>query len=289
MRRPLLLFFTATYVVTWSCYAAAGAILQGGGRTSVGLTALAEALLLLGTFAPGLVAVALTRKAEGSEGTKRLLEPIFQWQVGARWYVFAIVYIPAVKLTAALLHRVATGSWPAFGDVPWYVMAGAIVISTWVQAGEEVGWRGFALPRLTDRFGLAPASVILGIVWATWHLPLFFIPGTTTYGQSFPLYLLQVTALSAAIAWLFWRTGGSLLLVMLLHAAVNNTKDIVPSAVPGATNAFALSTSLVGWLTVALLWIAGAVFLFQVRNVTALPRGRRTPLAAPELAPRIGD
>ena len=89
-------------------------------------------------------------------------------------------------------------------------------------------------------------------------------------GQSFPLYLLQVTALSVAMAWLCWRTGGSLLLVMLLHAAVNNTKDIVPSAVPGATNPFALSTSLAGWLTVAFLWIAAAYFLVRMRKTTTL-------------------
>ena len=151
-------------------------------------------------------------------------------------------------------------------------MAGAIVISTWVQAGEEIGWRGYALPRLSDGFGLAPASVVLGIIWATWHLPLFLIPGADTFGQSFPLHLLQVTALSVAMAWLYWRTEGSLLLVMLLHAAVNNTKDIVPSAVPGARNPFALSTSLVAWITVALLWIAAAYFLVRMRK-GIVPRG----------------
>jgi membrane protease YdiL (CAAX protease family) len=146
-------------------------------------------------------------------------------------------------------------------------MAGAIAFSTWVQAGEEIGWRGYALPRLADRLGLSTGSVLLGIVWASWHLPLFFIPVADTLGQSFPLYLLQVTALSVAMGWLYWRTGGSLLLVMLLHAAVNNTKDIVPSAVPGATNPFALSTSLVAWLTVALLWICAAYFLVRMRKM----------------------
>jgi membrane protease YdiL (CAAX protease family) len=108
--------------------------------------------------------------------------------------------------------------------------------------------------------------VILGILCASWHLPLFFVPAADKYGQSFPLYLLQVTALSIAMAWLYWRTEGSVLLVMLLHAAVNNTKDIIPSAVPGATNPLALSTSLPAWLTVALLWICAAYFLFAMRK-----------------------
>ena len=73
------------------------------------------------------------------------------------------------------------------------------------------------------------------------------------------------------MAWLYWRTGGSLLLVMLFHAAVNNTKDIVPSAVPGATNSMSLNASLVGWLTVALLWICAAWFLIRMRRATLEP------------------
>jgi membrane protease YdiL (CAAX protease family) len=232
---------------------------------------MAGALLLLGTVAPSLVALALTERAEGRATTQALLDRIFLWHVGVRWYLFAVGYTPAIKLSAAAVHRVVTGAWPRFGDEAWYLMAMAIVFSTWVQAGEEIGWRGYALPRLSARVGLAPASVILGVVWASWHLPLFFFPAADTLGQSFPVYLLQVTALSVAGAWLYWRIGGSLLLVMLLHAAVNNTKDIVPSAVSGATDPFALSASLVAWITVALLWTAAAYFLVRMRKVTSLP------------------
>jgi hypothetical protein len=269
---PLLKFFSLTYAAAWIAWTAAGAIARRS-TDAPALGALASALFLLGTFAPSLVALALTERAEGRAATQALLRRIVEWRVGARWYVFAVGYMPAVKLSVAVVHRVATGAWPRFGQVPWYVMAAVIPFSTWVQAGEEIGWRGYALPRLSDRFGLAAASVILGIIWASWHLPLFFIPETTTSGQSFPLYLLQVTALSVAAAWLYWRTNGSLLLVMLMHAAVNNTKDIVPSAVPGATDPFALSTSLAAWLTVAFLWMAAAYFLVRMHKTATLPRG----------------
>lgn len=266
MRRPLLTFFSLTYAVSWISFTAARAIAYGDARASSPLAVLAEPLLLLGTFAPGLVALALTERAEGRDATRALLSRIFRWQVRWRWYAFALGYIAAIKLTVALVIRIATGVWPRFGEESLYLMAGAIVISTWVQAGEEVGWRGYALPRLSERFGLAAASVILGLLWATWHFPLFFFPASDKSGQSFPLYLLQVTAMSIAMAWLYWRTNGSLLLVMLLHAAANNTKDIVPSTVPGATNPFGFSASLVGWLTVAFLWIVGVVFLAQMGN-----------------------
>lgn len=228
-------------------------------------------MLLFGVFAPSIVALTLTMREEGRAATNALLGRILKWDVGARWYLFAIAFVPAIKLTVALVHRVVTGSWPRFGTEPVYLMLASLLISTWVQAGEEIGWRGYALPRLSERFGLGPASIVLGVIWATWHLPIFFFPVGDLLGQSFPLYLLQVTAISVAMAWLYWRTGGSLLLVMLLHAAVNNLKDIVPSATLGATNPFVLNASLVGWLTVAFLWIPAGYFLFQMRKIAELP------------------
>lgn len=249
---------------------ASGAISRGSGQAVPALAALAGAVFLAGVFAPALVALVLTDRAEGRAATQALLGRVFRWRVGVGWYVFAVAYVPAIKLSTALVHRVATGAWPRFGQEAWYVMAAAIVVSTWAQAGEEIGWRGYALPRLAARLGLAPASVILGVIWAAWHLPLFFVLRGATYGQSFPLYLVEVTGLSVAFAWLYWRTGGSLLLTMLLHAAVNNTKDIVPSAVPGAAGSLALSTSLVGWITAAILWATAAGFLFRMRGVTTL-------------------
>ncbi|SRR6266404_5203907 len=281
--RSLAKFFLLTFSAAWICWTASfvisygpAFILRGADAarapTAAPAALLAGAVLLLGVFAPALVALALTDRAEGRAATQSLLSRIFRWDVGWRWYLFALAYIPVVKLSVAIMHRLVTGAWPRFGRTPWYLMVGAIAVSTWVQAGEEIGWRGYALPRLSEHLGLAPASIILGIIWATWHLPLFFFPGSDTMGQSFPLYLLQVTAVSVAMAWLYWRTGGSLLLVMLLHAAVNNTKDIVPSANLYATNPWALSRSLVGWLTVALLWIAAAYFLFRMRKIKILQR-----------------
>ena len=268
--RSLLKFFLLTFSATWILWFTSFALSQGMVATHPTLGLVAGAVFLLGVFTPALIAIALTYRAQGQFATQSLLGRIFKWDVGWRWYLFALAYMPVVKLSVAVVNRVATGAWPRFGATPWYLMAAAITVSTWAQAGEEIGWRGYALPRLSRQFGLAPASIILGIIWAAWHLPLFFFSSGDTRGQSFPLYLLQVTAVSVALAWLYWRTGGSLLLVMLLHAAVNNTKDIVPSAELNATNAWALSHSIVAWLTVALLWIAAVYFLIRMRKIKIL-------------------
>jgi hypothetical protein len=242
----------------WACFFAV-ALVPIPVRSAFG-----NLLLLLGAFAPFIAAVGLTARDEGRASVRSLLGRILKWQVGARWYVFALTYTVAVKLAVALLHRGITGAWPRFGTEPLYLVPAAIAFSTPFQAGEEVGWRGYALPRLTSHFGLGRASVLLGVIWGFWHLPQFFIRGVDTYGQSLPFFVTEVTALSVALAWLYARTNGSLLLTMLLHAAVNNSKDIVPSATQDATHILTLKASLVAWLTAAVLWMCAAYFLARM-------------------------
>jgi membrane protease YdiL (CAAX protease family) len=263
--RQLLKFFLITFAVTWPCFSAVAAFSNGAAPKLAGLRG---PILFLGIFAPAIVALSLTARAERSEGVVGLLRRLVQGNVGVRWYLFAIGYMVAVKLAVALLHRLFLGAWPRFGDEPWYIILGATILSLVVggQSGEEIGWRGYALPRLAGRFGLGPASILLGVIWALWHLPLFFVREADTYGQSFFLYTLQVTAISVAITWLYQRTNGSLLLTMLMHSAINQSKGIVPSGVPGATSSFTFSASIVGWLTVAVLWLCAGYFLISMRR-----------------------
>ena len=267
----LLVFFPLTFLATWTLWFAADALTasQSAHYPAPGFATL---LFYIGVFAPALVALLLTALDDGRKGVRGLLAALFKADVGLRWYAFAIGFMASIKLIAATIYRVRAGEWPAFGDLPWFLLLAATIFSTVVggQAGEELGWRGYALPRLGDRLGLGPASVLLGVIWACWHLPLFFIPGLDTTGASFPLYLLQVTALSVAIAWLYRNTGGSLLLTMLMHSAINNTTEIVPSVVQKPpTSPFGLSVSPIGWITAGLLWIFAAYFLVSMRTSKA--------------------
>jgi membrane protease YdiL (CAAX protease family) len=227
---------------------------------------LAYGLWLLGTFAPAIVALSLTAKNQGKQGVEALVSRVFKWQVGARWYFFAVAYIVLVKLAAAVAHRLIFAAWPHFGSELPVVMLVATLFSTPVQSGEEIGWRGYALPRLGEQMGYARASLLLGVVWAAWHLPQFFFVAADTYKQSFPIWSLQVVAASVAMAWLYVRTNGSLLLTMLMHAAINNLKDIVPSAANKPTNAFSLHASPVLYLTTLFMWLPAAYFLLRLRR-----------------------
>ncbi len=285
-------FFTLTYAVTWTCFLAAAA-----SSSIPALAGLRWPLMILGAFAPSTIALWQTARTNGAAAARALLRRVIAWRVGLRWYVFALGYMAAIKIAVALLYRVIRGEWPRFGHEAWYVIIAAMVVAAIFGGplGEEIGWRGYALPRLAARFGLARASLLLGLIWACWHLPVFFIPGLDQYGQSFPVYLLQVTALSVAMAWLYWHTNGSLLLAILMHSAVNQSKDIVPSAVAAAANPLALSTSLVAWLTIALLWIGAGYLLVRMSNDRALePRdvfnARSGDLRAPAVrVPALSD
>ena len=263
----LLKFFLLTFAVTWTCFiTVAVAILA---EKPLGYT-----LVLVGAYAPSCVALSLTAWRERQQGVRAILRHVIQWQEAARWYLFAVFYIVAIKLTVALILRASTGTWARFGTTPWYVIPLAIALSTPFQAGEEIGWRGYALPRLSGRVGLRWASILLGLIWAVWHLPQFFIRANDTHSQPFLIFAFQVVAISVTLAWLWHGTSKSLLLPMLLHAAVNNSKDIVPSATPGANNVFGLSASPVAWMTVLLLWVVALYLLTRMPGIGSLAAAR---------------
>jgi hypothetical protein len=109
----MLTYFALTFILTWSLWFASGIASPAGPSTPV---------FLLGVFTPGLVAMGLTARARGRAGVIALLERLIDWQVPARWYVFAIGYMAALKLVVAVVHRVGWGAWPRFGEEPWVLM-----------------------------------------------------------------------------------------------------------------------------------------------------------------------
>jgi uncharacterized protein len=267
-RGSVAAFFLLTFAMSWASWAA-WAMLRDDRAV------LAEVAYYVGVFAPAIVGVAMTAWQDGRAGVDAVLRRLIKAQVPARFYLFALLYFVAVKAVVALAYRAITGNWPTLTSEPWILLVLGTLVSIPAQAGEEIGWRGFALPRLGRRIGLGWASIIIGVLWGAWHLPFFFVAGVDKSGQSFPLYVLGVTALSVAFTWLYVRTGGSLLLTMILHSAVNNT-NFLHSIDPAATNPFAFGRSLVAWLTVGVLWIGAGYFLVRIRGERATVRATRS-------------
>src|SRR5262245_10725704 len=157
--RALFKFFLLTFLLSWLLWIVPAVVLRTMQPPSGILAVASFSLYLIGVFAPAIVALALTARAKGRAGTQALLARTVKWSVGARWYLFALGYMAAIKIAVALLLRIATGAWPAFGREAAYLMVIAIPFSTPVQAGEEIGWRGYALPRLSARLGLGGAGI----------------------------------------------------------------------------------------------------------------------------------
>lgn len=262
--RSAATFFALVYLVAWAFFVP---VVAAGTPT---VTAAQTLLVTFGAISPAFVAVLLTAREQGRAGVARLLARIVRWRVAAGWYLFAALYMVTLKLTSAVFHRMLLGTWPHIETAHLILIPFAIAISTPVQAGEELGWRGYALPRLAAWLGMGGASLLLGAIWALWHLPLFFLRGADTYGQSFFVYALQVIAFSVTFAWVYAKTG-SLLPVMLLHAAINNSKDIVPAALPGASNTFTLVAAPISWITLALSGLVAAAMLLRMPRALAEP------------------
>src|SRR5215471_16647288 len=184
-------FFVLAFVLAWVLWAASSTTPARGPASIV-----RQLVFLAGVFSPGISAIILTWRTEGKASAKYLVLHAFRFPSNSAWYVFAAVYIVVLRLVAASIDRAITGAWPEFGETRVLLIGLGIALSTCVQLGEELGWRAYVFPRLAARIGWRLASLVVGILWAAWHLPLFFAPSTDVYQHSFIEFLLQVTALS---------------------------------------------------------------------------------------------
>jgi membrane protease YdiL (CAAX protease family) len=167
------------------------------------------------------VAILLIAVLHGKAGVRKLLRRLLMWRVGVGWYV-AVVLVSALALGAVGLSVLLGGDTPAVAvTIPVVVILFLLYIFPGSAGGEEIGWRGFALPHLqADRSALA-ASVVLGVVWGVWHLPLYLLGADIRPVSLFPAWVLLTVAASVIYTWMYNGTGGSLLIVVLFHAASN--------------------------------------------------------------------
>ena len=236
------------------------------------------ALVILGAWGPTVAALLVTVRTEGRAGVKLLLSRFLRWRVAPVWYVAAVLGPSIVALAATLLASLL-GAPPLsliaiaarFGlnaePAPLFALLPLIFLVTLVSGGplaEELGWRGFAQTRLQAQLRPTTAGFFVGVVWALWHLPLFFMAPAATAELSLALYLPLVVALGVLFGWFYARTGESVLLSALLHAGVN--------LVLGALGL--VSTRLQLGVFVVLLWgLVGVVGWLESRHAAYVPQG----------------
>lgn len=236
----------------------------------------------LAVFGPMVAAIVVTAQEDGRAGLRSLLGRVVRWRVAPIWYAVAILGPLALTLGAIGLHVVLGGQPPGLGllvgALPTLVIYVAYMTLT-VALGEEVGWRGYALPALQARYSALVASLILGVMWALWHLPVFFNPDTLYSNLSFLLWLVYAVPVAVLITWVFNSAGGSVLMAILAHATLNASSELwktIPEySVRPATTAEAVAFNThVNLMGAIVLWGAAVavVLLYGARNLSRRPR-----------------
>jgi membrane protease YdiL (CAAX protease family) len=187
-------------------------------------------LAILGVFSPALAALALRARVAGREEVHEFFRGLTDHHFPTRWWLVTLLLPPFsfVLTYGAFLalggEFVVAARLRTFLDAGWTVVFVAPITALVVVAvsfGEEAGWRGYLLPLLQARMGALSASLLLGVVWFAWHVPLVFLPDSANAAFPLPLWSVSIVASAVAYTWLFNNTGGSVLAVTLLHAGYN--------------------------------------------------------------------
>jgi membrane protease YdiL (CAAX protease family) len=267
-RYPLVTFFLLAFGITWIVWVPRAA------GVPVGVVGQAW------TWAPAIAALLAAALTGGRTALRDLGARLVRWRVGWQWYLVVILGPAVFSLAVTGVYVLLGGSWSAAAPMlaalregPLVLLPLFLLILTLIDGlGEEVGWRGFALPRLLTQHNALVASLILGVLWALWHLPLVWTEGAPMYQLPVWLFLLDIPAKSVLFTWVFLRTRGSALLAVLLH---------------GATNLFAVSPTLTGTGDLTLLLIAAGAKWLLVVVVLVVAGPRLVRGSRPEALTRI--
>lgn len=229
---PLISFFLLAIGLTWVFM-----IPDALGSHGILPFRLPLPLMVMMGYMPTLAAILVAGKTHGRVGIHALFRKLTIVRVGVGWYVFAIFGLAFLYVGAILLHNqfrglmpiaVLSKNTPAFSSPLELVSQIAILfLIIGIVNGEELGWRGFALPRLQAKHNALTSSLILGLIWSVFHLPLFFTrTGSSQSDWSFSSFLLSTIAVTILYTWMFNNTRGSVLLAYLFHAAANTWSQV---------------------------------------------------------------
>lgn len=277
----LAVFFLLAYLFTWSNWLPQALVSRG--LTSAQVPGL---LSLLAGYGPALAAVLVAWLGYGRQGLRDLFGRLLHWRVGFRWYLTAL-FLPVLITTLAIVLNTywLGGAAPDFSaaafpfgpaETPlWQKILILFLVFTlgFDGLGEELGWRGFALPRLLERYSALASSLILGVLWAVWHFPYALTKGSFLSAVPLHWFVLNLLAVSIIYTWIFINTQGSLLPVLLFHAAGNTTSNLLPILPPAAADL------RIYYITIVMNWLIALVIFFvsfrSARSLEHIP-GLRT-------------
>jgi membrane protease YdiL (CAAX protease family) len=257
-RSSLVIFFLLAYGITWGL-----SVLATKGLLPFPIPPLLmnmSAILL--HYGPSIAAIIMAGIVGGRSGVHALLGKLGRWRVGLGWYLVVFLLPVLLRLASVGIDVLLGGKLPPFfssASVPSgnpLLLLPVVFLIVFFQAGlaEEIGWRGYGLPGLQQRYSALTASLILGVIWALWHFSPFNFDTVWPYAFWFFFNVIPFTIL---VTWIYNNTRESLLLVTLFHTASNVSDWIVPTA-PTLTN----STGIRPFIILGtLVWITALVVI----------------------------
>lgn len=252
-RSGLVWFYACTFVYAWGVGLLYG-VFNPWMVAHFGVVTLWNPLIFATVWSPTIFALLLAWWIDGRAGLRELVGRIFRWKFPLRWYLISTLGIAALALSARFVQASVNHTpappvlefslWPSLA---WYG-ASMLVIDPG-PLGEDPGWRGYALPRMLLRFQPVLASVLLGIIWAVWHLPAFLFSGMPQATLPIHWFVVAMVSLTVLMSWASINTRGAVIPAILMHWAFNRFSDLEPQGAFYAAMAYLIAAALVIVLT----------------------------------------
>jgi uncharacterized protein len=247
----LSLYLVLAFGVTWFCWWPLASLVPAG--SGVFANATFSSLYIVGGLGPtiaALIAVSWTER----EGTLREYgQTLVRWRLPLWWYAVAFLFPALLALAldfASAWFGAQRPSLPALSDLARLpLLFGSMIVGGGL---DELGWRGVAQPMLERRLNRLASAAVVGLVWALWHIPLFFIHGVAQFGANYPLFAAEVLGNALLLAWIYGGTR-SILLCIVFHAAGNTSATL-------GLDAYDASAEL-AWIGPAAKILIGAVLI----------------------------
>lgn len=225
LKKQLITYFMITIGVTWLLWLPS--VLKGMGyEVPVVLLIIA----MMASFTPSITGLIMERRVLGKSGFRNEMKERLSWRFAKRWLLLMPVLFLIIAVVSIGVAYLAEPDFQIYESPPFYMypLVYVQILIIGGALGEEFGWRGFAYGRMRMIMKPLRATLILGLIWSAWHVPLFFMVGTVQSNLPIWQFMLQNTMLAFFYTWLYERNNGSLWLMIGLHAAANTASAMVP-------------------------------------------------------------
>lgn len=277
-KHSLIVFFILAYTFTWLHWLPEAAAGRGWIDYQTPF-----ALVLIAGYGPALAAILVTALASGRSGLKDLWARLVRWRVAPVWYLIVLAVPVLSQLAGCAFYSLFSGTpidlaanppaWSTILFFPLFVLG-------FDGLGEELGWRGFALPRMLKNQSAAIASLILGLLWGFWHLGYWLTPGSFLADTPLSLVVANTLALSFILTWIFTHARQSILLAILFHAINNTTSVFLVNTLPFyAVPQVGWFINLIQWFFIVWLLLLAKPYRLIDRIAPRKPPGEPGPIS----------